>query len=64
MLAANRIGKTEGVGLYELVLHLTGAYPGWWRGRRFSRPIRAWAAADTIKNARAILQAKLLGASA
>ncbi|ODJ88482.1 terminase-like family protein [Candidatus Thiodiazotropha endolucinida] len=64
MLAANRIGKTEGVGLYELVLHLTGAYPAWWRGRRFSRPIRAWAAADTIKNAREILQAKLLGASA
>ncbi|MES9889518.1 MAG: hypothetical protein ABW165_00560 [Candidatus Thiodiazotropha sp.] len=28
MLAANRVGKTEGVGLYELVLHLTGDYPG------------------------------------
>lgn len=63
MLAANRIGKTEGVGLYELVLHLTGAYPPWWPGRRFDRPIRAWAAADTIKNAREILQVKLLGSS-
>src|SRR5215813_15606402 len=46
MLAANRVGKTEGVGGYELVLHLTGQYPGWWKGRRFDRPIRAWAAGD------------------
>lgn len=27
MLAANRVGKTEGVGGYETVLHLTGEYP-------------------------------------
>jgi hypothetical protein len=32
MLAANRVGKTESVGLYELVLHLTGDYPVWWHG--------------------------------
>lgn len=61
MLAANRVGKTESVGLYELVLHLTGRYPLWWPGRRFSRPIRAWAAGDTGKTVRDILQAKLLG---
>ena len=35
MLAANRVGKTEGVGGYEVALHLTGAYPDWWPGRRF-----------------------------
>ena len=29
MMAANRVGKTEGVGGYELVLHLTGEYPSW-----------------------------------
>lgn len=61
MLAANRIGKTEGVGGYELALHLTGWYPDWWIGRRFDRPVSAWAAGDTSKTVREILQAKLLG---
>lgn len=61
MLAANRIGKTEGVGGYEMVLHLTGQYPAWWTGRRFNRAIRAWAAGDTGKTVREILQHKLLG---
>ena len=62
MLAANRVGKTEGVGGYELALHLTGQYPAWWQGRKFTRPIRAWAAGDTSKTVREILQHKLLGA--
>lgn len=61
MLAANRVGKTEGVGGYETALHLTGEYPAWWKGRRFDRPIHAWAAGDTSKTVRDILQAKLLG---
>jgi phage terminase large subunit-like protein len=61
MLAANRVGKTEGVGLYEMVLHLTGLYPSWWKGRRFNRPIRAWACGDTGKTVREIIQYKLLG---
>ncbi len=61
MLAANRTGKTEGVGGYELTLHLTGQYPAWWQGRRFSRPIGAWAAGDTGTTVRDILQQKLLG---
>lgn len=64
MLAANRVGKTEAVGLYELVLHLTGEYPDWWDdigGRRFDRPVNAWAAGDTGKTVRDILQHKLLG---
>ena len=61
MLAANRVGKTEGVGGYELVLHLTGEYPHWWVGRRFDRPTSWWAAGDTGKTVRDILQAKLLG---
>ncbi len=61
MLAANRVGKTEGVGGYELTLHLTGQYPAWWIGTRFTRPVRAWAAGDTGKTVRDILQTKLLG---
>lgn len=60
-LAANRIGKTEGAGGYEMVLHLTGDYPDWWQGRRFKKPIDAWAAGDTSQTVRDILQFKLLG---
>lgn len=61
MLAANRVGKTEGVGGYEVTLHLTGEYPAWWTGRRFDRPTKWWAAGDTAKTVRDIIQAKLLG---
>lgn len=61
MLAANRVGKTEGVGAYEAALHLTGRYPDWWPGRRYARPIKCWAAGDTSKTVREILQEKLLG---
>jgi hypothetical protein len=40
-LAANRVGKTEGVGGYELTCHLTGEYPDWWEGRTFNHAINA-----------------------
>ena len=61
MMAANRIGKTESIGGYEMVLHMTGRYPSWWEGRKFDQPISAWAAGDTGKTTRDILQMKLLG---
>lgn len=59
--AANRVGKTEGAGGYELTWHLLGEYPDWWEGRRFNRPISAWAAGDTGKTTRNILQRKIMG---
>lgn len=55
-------GKTE-TGAYETAVHLTGRYPEWWEGRRFDRPVKAWAAGDTSKTVREIVQAKLLGAA-
>ena len=55
------MGKTEGVGGYELALHLTGQYPSWWPGRRFTKAIKCWVAGDTSKTVREILQDKLLG---
>jgi phage terminase large subunit-like protein len=61
MMAANRVGKTEGVGLYEATLHMTGQYPPWWVGKRFTRPVRVWLAGDTSKTVRETLQVKLLG---
>lgn len=60
-MAANRVGKTEGGGGYELTLHLTGRYPWWWPGRRFEHPIDAWAAGDTKETVRDIIQLKLMG---
>lgn len=63
-MAANRVGKTEGGGGYETVLHLTGLYPDWWDGYRFERPIDAWAAGDTRETVRDIIQAKLVGTEA
>jgi phage terminase large subunit-like protein len=61
LIAANRIGKSEGVGAYEISCHLTGQYPAWWVGKRFSHPVKVWAAGDTGKTVKEILQAKLLG---
>ena len=61
MLAANRVGKTEGIGGYETALHLTGEYPKWWVGRRFDGPVRWWVAGRTNETTRDIVQAKLLG---
>jgi phage terminase large subunit-like protein len=60
-MAANRVGKTEGGGGYELTCHLTGIYPDWWDGHRFDHPIEAWAAGDTTETVRDIIQSKLVG---
>lgn len=60
-MAANRVGKTEGAGGYELTCHLTGVYPPWWEGRRFNKPVDAWCAGDTKETVRDILQMKLVG---
>jgi phage terminase large subunit-like protein len=60
-IAGNRVGKTEGVGGYEVTCHLTGIYPDWWEGRRFTEPVMVWAAGNTSKTVRDILQLKMVG---
>lgn len=60
-MAANRVGKSTSGGGYETALHLTGIYPDWWPGRRFTGPIRAWAAGDTGETVREIIQPILFG---
>ena len=60
-IAANRVGKTWGIGGYETTLHLTGLYPDWWQGRQFNEPIEAWACGDTTQTTRDIVQTALLG---
>jgi phage terminase large subunit-like protein len=60
-IAANRVGKTWGIGGYEIALHLTGEYPDWWDGRMFSHPVESWAAGDTSETTRDIVQNALMG---
>ena len=61
MLAGNRSGKST-VGAYELTCHLTGQYPpAWWEGRRFDKPIKAWACGESGKKVREVVQEKLFG---
>jgi len=45
-MAGNQLGKTM-AGAVEASYHLTGDYPDWWEGRRFSKPTTAWAAGET-----------------
>jgi phage terminase large subunit-like protein len=59
-LAGNRCGKTQ-AGAFELAIHLTGRYPTWWAGKRFAKPIRAWAAGVTSESTRDVVQEKLFG---
>lgn len=59
-LAGNRVGKTQSGGA-EAAIHLSGRYPDWWEGKRFTKPIRAWAAGVTGLSTRDVVQAKLLG---
>ena len=59
-MCANRFGKTTG-GAAELAFHLTGDYPEWWHGKRFDKPVRAWAAGVTGETTRDVLQEKLIG---
>lgn len=56
----NRVGKTV-AGAYETTCHLTGLYPHWWKGRRFSQPVRWWAAGKTNETTRDIVQKELMG---
>lgn len=61
-MAGNRVGKTVAAGT-ELAYHLTGRYPSWWSGHRFSKPVRALISGDTHETTRDILQLKLLGST-
>jgi phage terminase large subunit-like protein len=60
LIAANRIGKTQ-AGAYETTAHLTGLYPSWWKGRKFTGPVTWWAVGDTSKTVRDIGQLEMMG---
>src|SRR4051812_49583922 len=59
LMAANRFGKTE-CGAAEMSYHLTGQYPPDWPGKRFDKPLRAWAAGATSETTPSAVTAKLV----
>jgi len=60
ILAANRVGKTTST-CYETAMHLTGQYPEWWDGHRFSGPITCMVAGEGWSQVALVLQNELLG---
>jgi phage terminase large subunit-like protein len=60
LCAGNQTGKTTAAGM-EMAIHCTGLYPSWWCGRRFDRPINAWACGESSEMVRAAVQRILLG---
>lgn len=42
-------------------MHLTGLYPDWWEGKRWSRPVTGWASGVTSESVRDTLQRLTLG---
>jgi phage terminase large subunit-like protein len=60
LLGGNRSGKSV-AGAFEMVCHMTGAYPHWWTGKKFDDPIMAICSGDTAKTCRDILQRELIG---
>ncbi len=60
LMAANRVGKTEGAAA-EVAYHLTGDYPSWWEGKRFDKPVLVWCGSVTNEASRDIVQRALIG---
>jgi phage terminase large subunit-like protein len=60
LMAGNRVGKSF-CGAMELAYHVTGSYPEWWKGRKFTSPIRAWVGGVSNETTRDVCQKELVG---
>jgi phage terminase large subunit-like protein len=58
--AGNQLGKTF-TGAHEMAYHLTGRYPAWWKGRKWSKAIRAWVGGESGEVIRDTSQKQLFG---
>lgn len=58
--AGNQLGKTM-AGAHEAAYHLTGEYPVWWRGRRWTRPTKGWVGGESGEVVRDTSQRWLFG---
>lgn len=59
-MAGNQLGKTL-AGTAEAAIHLTGEYPEWWTGHRFTKPITMLAGSESYELTRDGLQRLLVG---
>ena len=57
---ANQSGKSF-AACVEISYHLTGRYPAWFKGHRFSKPIAAWVCSETAILLRDVMQSLLFG---
>ncbi len=60
LMAGNQLGKSY-CGAAETAIHLTGLYPDWWTGRRFTAAPRLWAGSKTSEVTRDTCQRLLVG---
>jgi len=60
LMAGNKLGKTFSAG-FEVGYHVTGLYPEWWTGHRFTRQNRGWVGSVTSELTRDGAQRILLG---
>jgi len=61
LMAANKVGKTFCAGFEFGAFHLTGLYPDWWEGYRFTKQNRGWAGSFTGEMTKLGAQRILLG---
>ena len=61
LMAANRVGKTFSMAV-EVAFHLTGSYPEWWKGIRFTKPVSVWCLGVSGEQLRDVVVKELFGA--
>lgn len=59
-MAGNQLGKTL-AGAAEAAMHLTGRYPAWWQGKRFSKPVVMIAGSESYELTRDGVQRLMIG---
>ena len=59
-MAGNQLGKTL-AGAAECAMHLTGMYPDWWKGKRFTKSIVMLAGSESYELTRDGVQRLLIG---
>lgn len=60
LICPNQVGKSRSCGA-ETAIHVTGRYPDWWEGHRFTSSIRACVGSQTNESLRDVVQLELWG---